>query len=59
LMRKISIGVLLFAFIVGCAGQAHISVPPKALWPFGGSDASQQPPEPDPTRPLNLPDHGY
>jgi hypothetical protein len=45
--------------MTGCAGQAHISVPPKLLWPPGGSGDYQQSPEPDPTRPANLPDRGY
>ncbi|MDI6852046.1 MAG: hypothetical protein QME75_00380 [Deltaproteobacteria bacterium] len=58
-MRKTGLAVLLCALMVGCAGQAHISVPPKAVWLSGGGDASRQPTEPDPTRPPNLPDRTY
>lgn len=58
-MWKIGVGVLTLALLFGCAGMAHVDLPPRVVWPPTGGDASQKPPESDPTRPLNLPDSRF
>lgn len=58
-MRKIGPGAFFLALVLGCGGTAHIDLPPKVVWPPASDGASQKPVEPDPTRPLNLPDRGF
>lgn len=51
--------VLLAAALSGCGGLVHLDLPPLVLVPLSGAEVSREPPGPDPTQPLNLPQSGY
>ena len=56
---KIALISVLAAVLLGCAGMAHVDLPPKVVWPPTGSAPAPEPPGPDPTRPLNLPERNF
>lgn len=51
--------LLLATAVSGCGGLVHLDLPPRVLVPLSGAEVSQEPPGPDPTQPLNLPQSGY
>jgi hypothetical protein len=55
-MTRLYLGVLIFTLVWGCTGVVHLDLQPRVLAPSAGGAPSQEPPGPDPTRPLNLPD---
>lgn len=58
-MKKIGLWAIVLTLLLGCAGMAHVDLPPKVVWPPAGGAPAPEPPGPDPTRPLNLPDRGF
>ncbi len=56
---RLMMGMLFIVTAVGCAGMAHVDLPPQVIIPSSGGASSQEPPGPDPTRPLNLPDSRF